>query len=236
MMPEPPGPRLHRDSWSRLPTPHGTFLLLAYRVEGGHEPGEHLALVKGPGDEVPTWGKAPVLVRVHSECLTGDVFGSRRCDCGDQLHLCLHAIAERGLGVLIYLRQEGRGIGLLNKVRAYALQDRGRDTVEANLELGFGDDLRDYGAAARILDDLGVARVELLTNNPRKIAGLERAGIDVALRTPVVVPPNPSNRRYLETKRAKLGHLLGGALPRTPGPEERCPIGGSADLELPPVP
>jgi 3,4-dihydroxy 2-butanone 4-phosphate synthase/GTP cyclohydrolase II len=184
-----------------LPTEHGTFRLHLYqsRLEGDH----HVALVKG---NVGRGG--PVLVRVHSQCLTGDVFGSQRCDCGPQMRGALKQIAERGRGVFLYLRQEGRGIGLANKLRAYALQDQGLDTVEANVRLGFPADLRDYGIGAQILADLGVSEIELLTNNPRKIVGLEAHGLRIVKRAPIKVPPTRHNQRYLATKRDKLGHLL----------------------------
>jgi len=166
---------------------------------------EHMALVKG----VPRAAE-PVLVRVHSQCLTGDVFGSERCDCGDQLHHAMELIETLGQGVLIYMHQEGRGIGLANKIRAYALQDRGRDTVEANLELGFESDLRDYGISAQILRDLGVRKVRLLTNNPRKVVGLQDYGIEVVERLPLEVPARSGNIAYLRTKQQKLGHLFSG--------------------------
>ncbi len=179
----------------------GMYRAIVYRNEVDGL--EHMALVKG---EVERGG--PVLVRVHSECLTGDVFGSERCDCGDQIRQSLRLIGERGRGVLIYMHQEGRGIGLTNKIKAYALQDQGRDTVEANLELGFKEDLRDYGIGAQILRDLGVHKVALLTNNPRKISGLEVYGVQVVERVPLEVAPRDSNIHYLRTKRAKLGHLL----------------------------
>ena len=184
-----------------LPTAEGNFQLHLYqsKLEGDH----HVALVKG---RVSTGG--PVLVRVHSQCLTGDVFGSQRCDCGAQLHSALRAIGRRGRGVLLYLRQEGRGIGLAAKLRAYALQDQGLDTVEANVRLGYPADLRDYGIGAQILVDLGVREIELLTNNPRKLIGLEAYGLRITKRVPVAVKPNRHNRRYLRTKRDKLGHLL----------------------------
>lgn len=187
---------------ARLPTPHGEFDMQVWRVAGTGV--EHVALTMGyPFDS------APVLVRVHSECLTGDVFGSRRCDCGAQLDLALARIAEAGRGAVIYLRDhEGRGIGLAHKLRAYGLQDAGHDTVEANHALGFAADLRTYDAAAKILRALDIARVILLTNNPAKVSALRALRIDVAQRLPHVIMADDESLRYLDTKRVKLGHLL----------------------------
>jgi 3,4-dihydroxy 2-butanone 4-phosphate synthase / GTP cyclohydrolase II len=185
----------------KLPTEYGDFDLYLYRAKIDEQ--YHLALVKGEVREA-----ANVLVRVHSECLTGDVFGSHRCDCGPQLHQALKQIAEAGQGVLVYMRQEGRGIGLGAKIKAYKLQERGLDTVEANLKLGFPMDLREYGLGAQILTDLGLKKIRLLTNNPKKIVGLQGYGLEVTEQVPIKVKPNPHNAKYLETKRLKLGHLL----------------------------
>jgi 3,4-dihydroxy 2-butanone 4-phosphate synthase / GTP cyclohydrolase II len=194
------GPRLPTPV--RLPTPYGDFSAHVWHTADGLQ---HLALVRGSlaGDE-------PVLVRIHSECLTGDVFGSLRCDCGAQLEQAIERVAEEGRGVVLYLRgHEGRGIGLAHKLRAYALQEQGFDTVEANLQLGFPADARDYGAASMILCGLGVTRVRLLTNNPDKLAALQQAGLDVVERVPLLDEPRPENVRYLRTKQERLGHLLG---------------------------
>jgi len=192
---------VRRESEVDLPTRYGRFRLVAYTTS--IDSSVHLALVKGqPRADEPT------LVRVHSECLTGDVFHSLRCDCGEQMEGALKAIETHGGGVFLYMRQEGRGIGLVNKLKAYGLQDQGSDTVEANLRLGFADDLRDYGLGAQILLDLGVGRMALITNNPRKIVGLEGYGLTVATRVPLEVRPNDSNIGYLRTKKSRLGHLL----------------------------
>ncbi len=187
---------------TRIPTKYGgEFRLVAYENDVDHQ--EHLAFVKGDIDP-----EEAVLVRVHSECLTGDVFGSMRCDCGEQLHTAMTMIEREGKGVLVYMRQEGRGIGLLNKIRAYSLQDEGADTVEANEALGFQPDLRDYGLGAQILIDLGVRKMRLITNNPRKIKGLEGYGLSVVQRVPLEIPPTEDNIHYLKTKQDKLGHIF----------------------------
>jgi 3,4-dihydroxy 2-butanone 4-phosphate synthase/GTP cyclohydrolase II len=186
---------------TKLPTVYGTFQVHLYRSETDRK--EHLAVIAGeirPGD--------PVLVRVHSECLTGDVLGSLRCDCSDQLHAALRMISTEGKGVVLYMRQEGRGIGLANKIKAYQLQEEGLDTVEANEKLGFRPDLRDYGIGAQILRDIGVGKIRLMTNNPKKVVGLHGYGLDIVERVPLEAESNELNEKYLRTKRDKMGHLL----------------------------
>jgi 3,4-dihydroxy 2-butanone 4-phosphate synthase/GTP cyclohydrolase II len=227
---------IERMASAQLPTIYGAFQAIGYRsrLDGKH----HLALVMGDVAGVPD-----VLVRVHSECVTGDVFGSMRCDCGEQLEQALRHIAKAGRGVLLYLAQEGRGIGLLNKLRAYELQEQGRDTVEANIELGFAPDLREYGIGAQILADLGLSSIEILTNNPRKIEGLEGFGLTVSKQVPIETTPNEHNLAYLRAKREKLGHfprlhhqhvkLQDGTIPSEPphlaGPAAAGPRNGVPD-------
>ena len=192
---------VHRVSTTKLPTDYGDFTVVAYANDV--DANVHLALVKGEINKDDA-----VLVRVHSECLTGDVFGSKRCDCGEQLHTAMELINGEGQGVILYMRQEGRGIGLVNKLKAYELQDKGLDTVEANIKLGFKPDLRDYGIGAQILVDLGVRKMRLMTNNPKKIVGLEGYGLKVVERVPMEMNPHERNLIYLKTKKKKLGHML----------------------------
>jgi 3,4-dihydroxy 2-butanone 4-phosphate synthase/GTP cyclohydrolase II len=195
---------VHRVAETRLPTPSGDMVIMAYKAD--HDPAEHVAVVKGPIDP-----DRPILVRVHDQCVTGDVFDSLRCDCGEQKDRALKMIAESDDGgVFLYMRQEGRGIGLHNKLRAYELQDQGLDTVDANLALGFPADRRDYGIGMQILVDIGVRKMRLITNNPAKRAGLEGYGLEVVERIPIETTPNPFNIRYLDTKRRRMGHLLDG--------------------------
>ena len=186
---------------ANLSTKHGAFRIILFQSDMDHK--EHIALIKGS-----IKNKKDVLVRVHSECITSEIFSSNQCDCSDQLHKSMQMIENEGKGVILYMRQEGRGIGLTNKIRAYHLQDNGLDTVEANHELGFDADLRDYGVCAQILHNLGLSTIRLLTNNPQKISGLEGNGLKVTKRIPIVIKPNENNRRYLETKKQKLKHLL----------------------------
>jgi 3,4-dihydroxy 2-butanone 4-phosphate synthase/GTP cyclohydrolase II len=192
---------VHRVAEARLPTELGEFTVIAYRNDV--DKAEHVALIMGD-----VAGEANVLVRMHSKCLTGDVFGSLRCDCGPQLQAAMELVAREGRGVIVYLDQEGRGIGLLNKIRAYALQDSGADTVQANQRLGFAPDLRNYGIGAQILRDLGLSSIRVMTNNPRKLVGLEGYGLEIVERVPLVSSPTQDNQDYLRTKRDKLGHLL----------------------------
>lgn len=193
--------RVEHVATANLPTQFGEFKIWAFR--NNRDGKEHVAVVAGEPR-----GQEDVLVRVHSECLTGDVFTSMKCDCGEQLEHAMQQIAEEGCGILLYMRQEGRGIGLANKVRAYQLQDQGMDTVEANLHLGFDDDMRGYEVAARMIDIIGPASIQLMTNNPRKIRGIKEAGVNISDRLPIRMLPNKHNEKYLKIKKAKSGHLL----------------------------
>jgi 3,4-dihydroxy 2-butanone 4-phosphate synthase / GTP cyclohydrolase II len=197
---------VHRVADAKLPTKWGEFTAVAYKSDV--DTAEHVALIMGD-----ITSPEPVLVRVHSECLTGDVFGSLRCDCGEQVDLAMRSIKSEGRGIFLYMRQEGRGIGFHNKLKAYALQDKGLDTVDANISLGFAPDLRDYGIGAQILTDLGIKEIKLLTNNPKKVISLEGHGLKVVQTVPIIVPPNPHNKRYLETKQKRMGHIL--EMPKT---------------------
>ena len=217
---------VHKAAETILPTPFGDFKAIAFVND--IDSNEHLVLIKGNIEP-----EKEVLVRVHSQCLTGDVFGSFRCDCGTQLQQAMETVQKEGLGVILYLQQEGRGIGLANKIKAYALQDKGRDTVEANKELGFGPDLRDYGVGAQILSALGVKKMRLMTNNPQKIIGLEGYGIEVVGRVPLETEPRPENLRYLVTKCQKLGHLLN-LRQHSASLKDRLPHKKSEVLDLPP--
>jgi len=192
---------IERVAEANMPTKHGTFRMIGYqnKINGEH----HVALVKG--EITPD---LPTLVRVHSECLTGDAFGSIRCDCGDQLEIAMERISEEGKGIIVYMRQEGRGIGLLNKIKAYALQDEGMDTVDANIALGFEDDLRDYGIGAQILVDLNAGKIRLMTNNPHKVSGIGGYGLEIVERVPVELPTHKDNRAYMNTKKLRMGHYL----------------------------
>lgn len=192
---------IHQDVSVSMPTKYGTFELIAFKQINTGE--EHMALKKG------TWEKdEPVLVRVHSSCMTGDILGSLRCDCGEQLHAAMKMVEAEGKGVVLYMNQEGRGIGLLNKLKAYKLQEEGRDTVEANLELGFSQDERDYGVGAQILRQMGITKIKLISNNPRKRAGINGYGLEIVDTVPIEIPSNKHNKKYLETKRDKLGHKI----------------------------